>query len=316
MRILFCGSGFPFALEMLRRRLPPGAGDEVRCWTSGELAAQLDGVDVVVPAMRRIDAAAMDAGRFRLVQQWGAGLEGVDLEAARARGIWVANVPSTGGNAESVAEHAVLLTLAVLRRLPLALANVRDGVLGDPMGRALRGKTVCLCGLGAIASALVDLLRPFGANLIGLTRDPDSPQAARLGLDRCYGYADRRPCLAQADVLILCVRLTEATRHLIGPDELAWLPPGACLVNIARGGLVDYQALRAALASGRLGGAGLDVFWDEPIPPSDPILSLPNVVATPHVAGVTDRSYSEIADAVVANIDRLRRGEPPRNRAV
>jgi phosphoglycerate dehydrogenase-like enzyme len=316
MRILFCGSYFPAAAEFLRQRLPAEAGDELRIWSDGELVEHLDGVDIVIPAMHRIDAGVMDAGHFRLIQQWGSGLEGVDLEAARARGIWVANVPSAGGNSESVAEHAVLLMLSLLRKLPEAQANVRSGELGAPLGRMLRGRTVCLCGLGSIALALAGLLRPFGVRLLGLTRDPSLPKVASLGLDRCYSYDQREPCLAQTDILVLCVRLSYETRNLIGAHELACLPAGACLVNIARGGLVEYHALYAALASGHLAGAGLDVYWQEPIPVDDPILALPTVIATPHIAGVTDRSYGEIADALIANFDLFRRGEPPCHRAL
>ena len=114
---------------------------------------------------------------------------------------------------------------------------------------------------------------------------------------------------------MLCVRLAHQTRGLVDASALAALPAGAILVNAARGGLIDYRALREALSTGHLGGVGVDAFWTEPFPTDDPILSFPNVIATPHVGGVTDRSYSDIADAVAYNIERLRRGEPPLNRA-
>src|SRR4051794_30263431 len=123
MRILFCSQAFPIAPPLLRTRLP---SDEILTCSDDAVRDALAGVGVVIPAMARIDAEIMDAGRFRLIQQWGVGLEGVDLAAARVRGIWVANVPSGGmGNAESVAEFAVLLILALLRRLPEAQAAVR-----------------------------------------------------------------------------------------------------------------------------------------------------------------------------------------------
>lgn len=316
MRILFCGSTFPSTRPYLQERLPAPMGDEIRVWSGGDLSAQLEGVDVVIPLMRRIDAELMDAGHFRLIQQWGAGLEGVDLAAARARGIWVANVPTTGGNSESVAEHAVLLMLALLRQLPLAQASVLSGLLGVPLGRTLAGRTVCLCGLGTIARPLADLLRPFGVRLLGLTRDPDDPKVAAYGLDQCFSHDQRELCLAQTDILVLCLPLTEGTRNFIGARELAWLPAGSYLVNIGRGGLVDYGALHAALACGHLAGAGLDVFWQEPIPVDDPLLALPNVIATPHVGGATDRSYVDIAGAIALNIERLRQGEGPLNQAI
>jgi phosphoglycerate dehydrogenase-like enzyme len=316
MRILFCGDTFPAAPVLLQKRLPSGAHDEVRIWSGGEPRSILDGVDVVIPLMGRVDTAVMDAGCFKLIQQWGAGLDGVDLEAARARNIWVASVPASGSNAESVAEHAILLMLSLLRNFPLAQLNVRSGILGAPLGRTLAGCTVCLYGLGAIALPLAQRLRPFGVRLLGITRDPNAPKVADYGLDRCYSTHDRDECLAQTAILVPCVRLTNETQDIIGAHELACLPHGAYLVNVARGGLVNYDALYRALSDGHLAGAGLDVYWKEPISTDDPLLALANVIATPHVAGITERSYDEIADAVVENIQRLRRGEPPLNRAV
>jgi phosphoglycerate dehydrogenase-like enzyme len=315
MRILFCGESFPEA----RRHLENHAGshgDEIVVCPRTMLRAAVENADVVIPLMSSIDAALMDAGRFRLVHQWGAGLEGVDLEAARQRDIRVANVPASGNNADSVAEHAVLLMIALLRDLPRCQANVREGLLGIPIGKMLAGRTVCLYGLGAIARALARRLRPFGVRLVGITRDPEALKVAELKLDACYSVADRNACLAQTDVLIVCSRMTAETRGTIDAAVFRAMPAGSYLVNAARGGLVDYDALYASLRSGRLAGAGLDVFWDEPISPDDPLLAMPNMIATPHIAGVTDRSYAEIAEVVVENIDRLRRGVELVNRVV
>ena len=315
MKILFCGETFPAAPRLLEQFLPVGGIDEIVASPRAALRTALDGVDVVVPLMSRVDAALMDAGRFRLVQQWGAGLDGVDLEAARSRGIWVANVPASGGNADSVAEHTILLILATLRQLTTAQANLRRGVLGAPLGTMLAGRTVTLYGLGAIARALVRRLRAFGVRLVGITRDPSAPKVRELALDAVYSVRERDTALAQTDILVLCLPLSEETRGVIGADAFAALPPGAFLVNPARGALVDYHALYTALAQGRLGGVGLDVYWQEPIAPDDPLLAFPNVVATPHIAGITDRAYDEIAKVVVENIERLRCGEPPLYRA-
>lgn len=312
MRILFCDETFPAARPLLQARLPH---DEVLASPPQQLPEALAGVDVVIPLMARVDAALMDAGRFRLVQQWGAGIEGVDLAAAAERGIWVANVPSAAtGNADSVAEHAVLLMLALLRQLPRAQASVRDELLGTPMGRTLAGCTVCLFGLGGIARALARRLHPWDVRLIGIGRRPVPPPEPAL--DRYFPFAARQAALAETDILVLCLPLTAETAGVIDTAALAALPRGAYLVNVARGPLIDYPALRTALATGHLAGAALDVFWQEPIPPDDPLLALPNLLATPHVAGVTERSYRGIADAVAANIERLRRGEPPLHRVV
>lgn len=118
----------------------------------------------------------------------GSGLEGVDLDAARARAIWVAKVPASGNNADSVAEHALLLTLALLRQLPAAQANVNAGTLGAPLGRMLASRTVCLYGLGATAMALARRLRPMGVRLIGITRDPAAPKVTEFALDECFKF--------------------------------------------------------------------------------------------------------------------------------
>ena len=201
MRILFCSEAFPVAPPLLRARLP---SDEIVTCPADAVRGTLAGVDVVIPAMARIDADIMDAGQFRLIQQWGVGLEGVDLAAARARGIWVANVPSGGmGNAESVAELAVLLILALLRRLPEAQAGVRASQLGTPLGQSLLGRTVCLVGLGHVGSALARRLQPFGVVLSGVGRRLDSSHVAHLGLTHYYQVNALHAALAAADVVVL-----------------------------------------------------------------------------------------------------------------
>jgi len=306
MRILFCGNSFP-GPEFLQPRLPH---DELLVCGDQDIRSMLSGVDVVIPRMQRVGRPEMETGNFRLVQQWGAGLEGVDLEAAREKGISVANVPANGANAESVAEHGILLTLALLRDLPTAQINVRKGILGSPTGKMLAGRTVCLYGLGAIALPLAQRLKAFKVRLTGVTRDPSSPKLSAFGLDACFRVSERDQAFSEADVLILCTRYFPEMRGTIGMHELNCLPQGAYLVNIARGGLVDNRALHHALVSGRLAGAALDVFWEEPLPIDDPILALPNVITTPHIAGVTDESFSDIADGVAANIERLRTGQP------
>ena len=312
MRILFCGDTFPAARQFLQVRLKSNDYEITAC-NENDIAGALEGVDVVIPLMCRIDAEIIKAGTFRLIQQWGAGIEGVDLAAAKERGIQVANVPATGSNANSVAEHVILLTIALLRDLPAAQANVKLGRLGTPMGQMLASRTVCLYGLGAIALALARRFHAFNVRLVGITRDPRALKVNDYGLDACFAPEERDACLAQTDVLVLCAKLTAETRGLIDAAAFNALRPGAYLVNAARGASVDYDALFAALTSGRLAGAGLDVYWKEPIAPDDPLLALPNVIATPHVAGVTDGSYGEIADAVAFNIERVRRGEAPRN---
>lgn len=313
MRILFCGNTFVLARSMIAARLP--RDEAVVCAQEDVKRAAGDRVDVLIPLMSRIGRDVIAATQARLIQQFGAGVEGVDLDAARARGLFVANTPSAAtGNADSVAEHAVMLMLAVLRRLPVAQAALRARQLGAPLGLALGGRTVCICGLGAIGRALARRLRGFDVRLIAIARRSDPAAAEALGLSAIYTFEDRMRAFAETDVLALAMPVTTDTRGVVDATAIARLRPDACIVNVARGPLVDYDALVDALRSGRLAGAGLDVFWDEPIDPADPLLALDNVVATPHVAGVTDRSYAGIVNAVVENIERARRGEPPLHR--
>jgi phosphoglycerate dehydrogenase-like enzyme len=311
MRILFCGDTFPDAPEYLREHLSAKYNDEILVCSDSDILSKLNEVDVVIPKMQRIGSREIEAGQFRLIQQWGAGLEGIDLDSARRRGIYVSNVPATGGNAESVAEHAMLLILALLRDLPKAQSNVRSGVLGAPLGKMLAGRTVCLYGLGAIALPLAKRLQSFGVRLVGISRDPTALKTADFGLTRCFSTEEQDQAFATTDILVLCMRYTEDMRGIIGARELAKLPRGAYVINVARGGVIQGEALYSHLSSGHLAGAGLDVFWQEPLPTNDPILTLPNVIATPHIGGVTEASFGMIAEAVAANIERLRQGEPP-----
>ncbi|HEY2703311.1 MAG TPA: NAD(P)-dependent oxidoreductase [Candidatus Dormibacteraeota bacterium] len=181
------------------------------------------------------------------------------------------------------------------------------------MGRALAGRTAGIVGLGGIGQALALRLRPFGMRLIGVRRRRDPELAARLGLD-WLGGADRLPdLLRQSDCLFLCLPLTDATRGLIDAGALALLPDGACVVNAGRGGVVDQAALLDALDRGLLTGAALDVFDQEPLPAGSPLAGRSDVLATPHIAGVTDVSYRGIAERVVENVRRLDEGRPLRD---
>lgn len=309
--IVFLGETFAAAREVLRELLPD---DDIRACAPGELPPAP--IDVVVPAMGRVDAELMDAARPRLIQQFGAGLEGVDLDAARLRGIPVANVPAAStGNAGSVAELVVLQLLALSRRLDDARQGVRDRLLGEPIGRSLAGATATVLGVGAIGREVAACLRPFGTRLIGVGRRAESELDADVAasIDAYHPLDQLTVALARSDLLVVCIPLTEQTRGLVGADELATLRPGALLINVGRGPLVDHDALVDALRSGQLAGAGLDVFWQEPIDPADPVLRY-NVIATAHIGGVTVQAYQATGRQFAANIERLRNGEPLQNR--
>jgi phosphoglycerate dehydrogenase-like enzyme len=311
MKILFCSLGFCEGATRIAQLLPEH--DVVR--SSAEcIVDHLPTTDVIIPTMSAISADVIGRGRFGLVQQFGVGLEGVDVEAATSAGVWVARVPATGtGNAESVAEHAVLLMLSLSRRVGAARQALEEGRWGQPTGTALLGKTACLVGLGDVGMALARRLQSFGMRLIAVRRDPQRWVNQDLGIDRVFGSSELIAAVSQADYIVLCLKYDRSLRHLVDDRLLASVKPGAFLINVARGGLVDPNALRHSLEKGHLGGAGLDVFWEEPVDPSHPLFSFPNVIATPHVAGLTDASYSGIAAVVVDNVKRHAQGLAPRH---
>jgi phosphoglycerate dehydrogenase-like enzyme len=272
----------------------------------------LKGIDVLIPTMSQITRSLIEQGdRLRLIQQCGSGIEGVDLQAARDYNIWVANVPTdVSGNADSVAELGIYMMIG-LARDPRGMArSLANRKMGEPPGRALDGQIVGLVGLGGIGKALAKRLKPFGVRLIGLKRH--NSQAARrdLGLEWVGEPQDFHRLLARSDYVVLCLPLTSETTRLMDRDAFSSMKSGAFLINLSRGGLVDRDALEAALASGRIGGAGLDVFWEEPPDPGDPIFNY-NVVATPHIAGSTNVSMQGIVKVVAENIRRVEEDMAP-----
>jgi phosphoglycerate dehydrogenase-like enzyme len=249
----------------------------------------------------------MDAGAFGLVQQFGVGLEKVDVAAATNRGIWVARLPGElTGNADSVAETAVLHLLALSRRLDEARQRLSDGGWGGPVGRALTGKTVLIVGLGAIGSAVAARLRPFGVRLTGIRAHPE-----RGGpVDEVAGPEDLHEMLGEADAVICAAMYDGSDARLFGRAAFSAMRPGALFVNVARGGLVDEPALVAALDSGQVSGAGLDVFDGEPHP--GPLARHPRVLATPHMGALTDHMLQLSARLFTENIQRWATGADPR----
>jgi phosphoglycerate dehydrogenase-like enzyme len=311
MRILFCHDSFP---EHRRRLLPLIPYHEFVVCAPGEVAGHIDGTDIVIPITTQIGAELIACGTFGLIQQFGVGLESVDIAAATDAGVWVARVPSEGtGNAESVAEHALLLMLALSRSLFAARESFAARRFGDPFGRALLGKTACIIGLGGIGIELAKRLRPFGMRVTAVREHPERGAPTDTGIECVYGADAMHESIQDADYVILCINYDPARhKNLVNAEFLAAMKPTAYLVNIARGGLVDPDALQAALSQRRLAGAGLDVFWEEPVDP-DHLLFRENVIVTPHIAGVTDASCQGIAEGVARNIARYVENLPPLN---
>lgn len=274
--------------------------DEERCRLIADCEA-------VICAATRLTKRHLDAAqKLRLVHHQGVGRQDTtDWQEIKRRGLPFAL--TTAGTTLGVAEHTVLLMLAAAKRLSFADAELRAGrwhvnaLRG--VSRELFGKTIGYVGMGRIGQAVAERLKAFGCS--GIYVDP----AIRLPGDqeRCLGLRSGTldEVLASADVLTLHVPLTPATRGLIGRNEIAKLKPGAIIVNTARGGLIDEDALVEALRSGHVLAAGLDVFEREPPSPEHPLLSLPNVVLTPHIAAGTRDAMRQKMQAIFDNIERF-----------
>ena len=307
MKVLFCDLGFSESRRALAPLLPRV---ELLTADKHEVASHLAGVDAIIPYGAAIGKGIIQAGSFGLIQQFGVGLETVDVGAATEAGVWVARVPSAQtGNAESVAEHAILLMLALSRKGAQLADSIQSRVIGEPAGVALAGKTACIVGLGGVGSELGLRLQAFRMRLLGVRARPilGNPRGVAM---RLYGPDKLHEALAQADYVIVCATMDAKNKNLIDRAAIDAMKQGAYLINIARGGLVDSVALEEALASGRLAGAGLDVWSEEPIDPKHSLFKH-NVIVTPHIAGVTDLSYAGIAKTVAENLLRFDRGDRP-----
>ncbi|MFG1998527.1 NAD(P)-dependent oxidoreductase [Spirillospora sp. NPDC048911] len=259
--------------------------------------------EVLWHVLRPFTAADMDrAPKLRLIQKLGTGVNTIDLDAATERGIAVANMP--GQNARAVAETSLLLMLAALRRVVTFDRLTREG-RGWPanpglVGGEIAGRTVGLLGGGEIAGLLRGMLEAMGARVLFTSRTPRPDDPAWRELD---------DLLRASDIVSVHIPLTDETHHLLDERRLALLPSGAVVVNTARGAVIDEAALVEALTSGQLGGAGLDVFEEEPVKAANPLLALDNVVVMPHVAWVTTETWQRYFAVATENVRRLAAGE-------
>lgn len=309
--IIIANTQFKGILEYLQKALPQAFVEMVE---SSVLDQHIHVADVLIPTMAYIGKPLFPrAKKLKLVQQWGVGLEGVDIEAATAHGVAVANVPSHEcSNADSVAEWCIMAAISLSRKFPSIMQQVHAGApWGSPTGLALTGKTAGLVGFGGIGRALAQRLSSFGMRLVAVKRTPDQALKEQYGLEWLKGMAALPELLGESDYVFIGVPLRQETQGLIGAGEMAQMKSTAHLINAARGGLIDHDALVSALNAGRIGGAALDVFWKEPPDAEDPLLQCPGLIATPHIAGITDVSFSSIALRVAENINRVMRGDPP-----
>ncbi|MBC8077774.1 MAG: hypothetical protein H7Y32_16990, partial [Chloroflexales bacterium] len=300
------GPNCPDALERMR-----AAGCELapnpwgRTPSEEELLAQVADIDVLISGTEPLTARVLAAAkRLKVIAKHGVGYENIDLEAAKARGIPVA--VAGDAIADSVADMAFALLLALARQIPQGDRAVRQGQWPRPVGMELRGKTLGIVGLGQIGKEVCKRARGFGLNVTAYDLYPDAQFAASWGVR----YTALEDLLATSDIVSLHAPVTPATRQLINARTIALMKPGAYLVNTARGELVDEVALAAALATGHLAGAALDVFVREP-PGANPLLDQETCIATPHSAGQTVDGLRKLGEITAENVLRTLRGEQP-----
>ena len=278
------------------------AGHELltaRCRTAADVIAAAQDVDAVIVQYAPITAAVLEAlPRLRLVSRYGVGVDVVDTDAARARGVWVCNVPDYG--TVEVALHAVAMLLALLRNLAGHDREVHAGRWDFRLGGQLRrpgGLTLGVVGLGRIGRITAERAAPWFGACVGY--DPHLPDAAwppgveRAGLEELF---------ARSHAVTLHLPLTAESHGLVAADLLARMPPGSHLVNTARGGLVELDAVFEALEDGRLAGVALDVLPEEPPPADHPLLSHPRALLSPHVAWYSEESEAELRRKAAENV--------------
>ncbi|XWS71497.1 hypothetical protein CRYUN_Cryun03dG0142800 [Craigia yunnanensis] len=323
-RVLFCGPHFPASHNYTREYLEKYPFIQVDDVPLKEVPDHIGNYHLCVVKNMRLNSNVISrAKQMKLIMQFGVGLEGVDIDAATKHGIKVARIPGDAtGNAASCAEMAIYLMLGLLRKQNDMQISVKQKKLGEPVGETLLGKTVFIMGFGNIGIDLAKRLKPFGVKIIATKRSwasnlqvpvPKVPIQNRVVddlVDKKGSHGDIYEFASNADIVVCCLSLNKETIGIVNKPFISSMKQGALLVNIARGGLLDYEAVVHHLKSGHLGGLGIDVAWTEPFDPDDPILKFKNVIITPHVAGVTEPSYRSMAKVVGDVALQLHSGNP------
>ena len=275
---------------------------------TGALAARLADFDAVVLNRERtpFGAALLDAlPSLRFIATSGMRNASIDVAHAASRGVVISGTRTLG---YPTAELAWGLILGLARHIPHESASVLGGGWQTTLGRGLNGKTLAIAGLGRIGSDVARVGQAFGMKVIAWSRSLTAEKAAAQGVEA----VTRDDLFRRADVLSLHMPLTPSTRGFVDAPSLALMQPGAVVINTARGPLVDEAALAAALAAGTLGGAGLDVFADEPLPAASPLRAAPNVLLTPHLGYVVEENYKITFGEIVENLEAWLAGIPIR----
>ncbi|WP_338617533.1 NAD(P)-dependent oxidoreductase [Achromobacter sp. E1] len=302
MRVLISEFMDAPAVDALRQRFDVRYAPELVEQRAALLEAAADADALIVRNRSQVNAELLAAApRLVAVGRLGVGLDNIDLAGCEARGIKV--IPATGANARAVAEYVIGTMLSLLRGAYASTADVAAGAwprTALSQGLESHGRTLGVVGFGGVGRLAAQLARGLGMRIVG-------SDAALPAAHPAWQEAGAEPLaldelLGQADVVTLHVPLTPETRHLLDAARIARMRPGAILINTSRGGIVDEAALAAALRAGRLRGAALDVFEQEPLPAGSPLADAPNLILTPHIAGLTQEANTLVSDMVAAGV--------------
>ena len=279
------------------------------------LVEQGQDADVLLLRDVPVPASVIDGlPKLKLLQRLGHHIVGVDIRHARKKGVYVANIPAkVSGGDRMVAEHALHLMFALAKRAKESQESLVKRILANPANYSLTGKTLALVGVGNTGGELARLVSGLDMRIVAVKRTADEALARQLGLAFMGTMLDIDKVLREADYVSLHMPLDDSTVSFFSDNAFAAMKKGAFLINVARAQIVDRAALERALDTGHLGGAGLDVFWEEPADPTDSLLNRSNVIVTPHVAGVTRDVYEKLAEVAVENIRLVLAGKSPRH---
>ncbi len=291
------GRAAPDALDLLKDNGIDVVFAAKRTMTTPEIAAEIRGYDALIVGNDTVDASVFAAAdRLRLVHMHGTGLDAIDVKAATASGVLVANAP--GVNRNAVAELTLALMLIAARSIDHNIGILRSGGWDRSVGYEISGKTVGMLGLGNIGQRIVELLSGFGVHVVGFDLQPDMTWVTRFGVELAKSPEE---VFAVADFLVLALTLNATTRGIVDARRLALMKRNAFLINTARGGLIDETALCDAIRGKSIAGAALDAFDPEPLPADSPLRQL-DIVLTPHLAATSHESAANVSRVVARNV--------------
>jgi phosphoglycerate dehydrogenase-like enzyme len=293
-------------IEQIRQAAP--GWQIVRCQGDDVREEQLREAEIAVgwedEWMERV--LADPQARLKWIQNWNAGVDHIPLQTLKEKGVILTNI--SGVHPFPISESVFAMMLGLTRKIHIYVRNQTKRLWADRAnGNEMHGKTLGILGFGTIGEEIARIARAFDMKVLGYKRTP----AASPHADEIYVEGQLREMLVQCDYVVNILPLTSKTRRLIDAEKIGWMKPGAYFINVGRGGTVDTEALMEALTSGKLAGAGLDVFETEPLPPEHPLYDLDNVILTPHNAGGTARYNQRALDIFLANLRQYMAGEAP-----